>query len=146
MDLIREYWWVIAILAALVLAFIMLRPKQRVTLTDSAPLRPHMQASARTAADEARASPPVQRIGAEPSDGDDLCQMKGVGPKFADALKAAGLTRYDQIAALSPDEIDSLDAQLGAFGGRIKRDRVAEQAAYLAQGDRAGFEAKFGKL
>ena len=42
MDLIREYWWVIIIVVALVLAFILLRPKQRVTLTDSAPVRPHM--------------------------------------------------------------------------------------------------------
>ena len=31
MDLIREYWWVIVIVVALVLAFILLRPKQRVT-------------------------------------------------------------------------------------------------------------------
>ena len=43
MDLIREYWWVIVIVVALVLAFILMRPKQRVTLTDSAPVRPHMQ-------------------------------------------------------------------------------------------------------
>ena len=42
MDLIREYWWVIVVVLALVLAFILLRPKQRVTLTDSAPVRPHM--------------------------------------------------------------------------------------------------------
>ena len=42
MDLIREYWWLIVIVVALVLAFILLRPRQRVTLTDSAPVRPHM--------------------------------------------------------------------------------------------------------
>ena len=30
MDLIREYWWVIVVLLALLLAFILLRPKQRV--------------------------------------------------------------------------------------------------------------------
>ena len=36
MDLIRDYWWVILVVLALVLAFILLRPKQRVTLTDSA--------------------------------------------------------------------------------------------------------------
>ena len=42
MDLIREYWWLIVVLVALVLALILLRPRQRVTLTDSAPIRPHM--------------------------------------------------------------------------------------------------------
>ena len=39
MNLIREYWWLIAIVIALVLAFLLLRPKQRVTLTDSASAR-----------------------------------------------------------------------------------------------------------
>ena len=43
MDLIREYWWVIVIVVALALAFILLRPRQRVQLTDSAPVRPHMR-------------------------------------------------------------------------------------------------------
>ena len=42
MELIREYWWLAVVVVALVLAFILLRPKQRVQLTDSAPVRPHM--------------------------------------------------------------------------------------------------------
>ena len=42
MDLIREYWWAIVVLVVLVLAFVVLRPRQRVQLTDSAPVRPHM--------------------------------------------------------------------------------------------------------
>jgi predicted flap endonuclease-1-like 5' DNA nuclease len=39
-----------------------------------------------------------------------------------------------------------LDDKLGAFKGRLARDRVVEQANYLARDDRDGFEAKFGKL
>ena len=35
---------------------------------------------------------------------------------------------------------------MGAFEGRIARDRLVEQAGYLARGDTDGFEAKFGKL
>jgi hypothetical protein len=35
---------------------------------------------------------------------------------------------------------------MGAFRGRIERDRVVEQARYLARGDRDGYEATFGKL
>jgi predicted flap endonuclease-1-like 5' DNA nuclease len=77
---------------------------------------------------------------------DDLTQMKGVGPKLAARLGELGITRYDQIAALSPSEADALDAQLGTFRGRLQRDRWIEQAGYLAAGDRAGFEAAFGRL
>ena len=35
---------------------------------------------------------------------------------------------------------------MGAFKGRITRDRWVEQARYLAAGDIAGFEVTFGKL
>ena len=43
MDFIREYWWLILIVAiAGVIAVMLLRPRQRVELTDSAPIRPHM--------------------------------------------------------------------------------------------------------
>jgi len=77
---------------------------------------------------------------------DDLRQLKGVGPKLAARLGELGITRFDQIAALGPAEIAALDAQLGTFKGRITRDNWVEQAGYLARGDIAGFEARFGKL
>jgi predicted flap endonuclease-1-like 5' DNA nuclease len=162
MDLIREYWWVIAIVVALVVAFVLLRPKQRVQLTDSAPVRPHMAQAkgppeGRGLVGEAVAatsdvtgeliSAPVHRaLDGELGEADDLSRLKGVGPKFADALRGAGFSRYDQLAALTPTEIERLDARLGSFAGRINRDRVVEQAAYLARGDTDGFEQKFGKL
>jgi predicted flap endonuclease-1-like 5' DNA nuclease len=69
-----------------------------------------------------------------------------VGPKFADALHAIGFTRYEQIAHLTPTEIERIDGQLGAFRGRLTRDRIVEQADYLARGDTDGFEQRFGKL
>jgi predicted flap endonuclease-1-like 5' DNA nuclease len=77
---------------------------------------------------------------------DDLQRMKGVGPKLASLLQSRGLVRYEQIAALSPEEVTAIDADLGAFKGRLARDRVVEQAGYLAKGDQAGYEAAFGKL
>jgi predicted flap endonuclease-1-like 5' DNA nuclease len=162
MDLIREYWWVIAIVVALALAFIVLRPKQRVTLTDSAPVRPHMaQAKSplegRGIAGEAAAAASDltgeilhaavrQTLDANGQPPDDLGRLKGVGPKFADALRGLGFARYEQIAALTPTEVERLDPQLGAFRGRLTRDRIVEQAAYLARGDSDGFEQTFGKL
>ncbi|HEX5238440.1 MAG TPA: hypothetical protein VFW39_08260 [Sphingomicrobium sp.] len=162
MDLIREYWWIVAIVAVLVivLAFVLLRPRQRVGLTDSAPLRPHMSkarpAEGRGVAGEAAAATsdlggyiigaPVHRALEGDVPRDDLCTLKGVGPKFADALHTLGFERFEQLAVLSPTEVDRLDAHLGAFSGRLKRDRIVEQADYLARGDSDGFEQRFGKL
>jgi len=77
---------------------------------------------------------------------DDLQRMKGVGPKLAALLNSRGLLRFEQIATLGPDEIERLDAELGAFKGRLTRDRIVEQAGYLARGDQHGYEAAFGKL
>ena len=162
MELIREYWWLIIVVLALVLAFILLRPKQRVTLTDSTPVRPHMAqpkrpAEGRGIAGEAAAatsdvagdiiSAPVHRaLDGHIAASDDLCIVKGIGPKFADALQGLGFTRFEQLAQLSPTEVERLDARLGTFAGRIKRDRIVEQAEYLARNDTDGFEQKFGKL
>jgi predicted flap endonuclease-1-like 5' DNA nuclease len=161
MDLLREYWWVIAVVVSLVLAFILLRPRQRVTLTDSAPIRPHMAHRAppegRGIVGEAAAAtsdvtgaifraPVHQQLDGEKLPNDDLCRLKGVGPKFADALQGLGFYRFDQIAALSPTEVERLDARLGTFAGRLSRDRIVEQADYLARNDVDGFEQRFGKL
>lgn len=161
MDLIREYWWVIVVVLALVLAFIVLRPKQRVQLTDTAPTRPHMAYTkppeGRGIVGEAAAAtsdvtgtifraPVHATLDGEGKAGDDLCRLKGVGPKFADALHTAGFHRFEQLAHLTPTEVERLDAQVGAFRGRIVRDRVVEQADYLARNDIDGFEQKFGKL
>src|SRR5688572_3396256 len=77
---------------------------------------------------------------------DDLEQLKGVGPKFAARLIELGVHRFDQLASLGATEIALLDDKLGPFRGRLARDRVAEQADYLARGDIDGFEEKFGKL
>lgn len=161
MDLIQDYWWVIVVVAALVLAFILLRPRQRVSLTDSAPVRPHMAHASKPegrglAGEAAAAASDVtgQLLGAkvhrelagEKDPGDNFCRMKGVGPKFADALHGLGFTRFEQVAQLTPTEIERIDAQLGAFSGRLTRDRIVEQAAYLAREDLDGFEQSFGKL
>ena len=154
MTFVNDYAGLIAVAAIVLLValFLLLRPKQKVRLTDSAPVRPHMM--------EKKADPVTMgvfatdgaRVAAGPKDAthvgepDDLLLLKGVGPKLADALRAQGLTRFDQIASLSDSQIGQIDESLGAFRGRLTRDRVVEQADYLARGDRDGFEAKFGKL
>ncbi len=161
MDFLQHYWWLIIVVVALVLAVLLLRPRQRVQLTESAAVRPHMAYSTppegRGIAGEAAAAtsdvtgeligaPVHKKLDGVPDPHDDLCRLKGVGPKFADALHRLGFHRFDQIASLSPTEIDRLDAQLGAFSGRLRRDRIVEQADYLSRNDTDGFEQHFGKL
>lgn len=72
--------------------------------------------------------------------------LKGLGPKIATRLAELGITRLDQLAWLDDAEAGQLDAQLGVFQGRMERDRWREQARLLAKGDRAEYEAQFGKL
>jgi predicted flap endonuclease-1-like 5' DNA nuclease len=162
MDVVRDYWPIILLAIAIVIAVIVLaRPRQRVRLTDSAPVRPHMMQShrpeGRGLAGEAAAAAsdvagefigaPVHReLSGEREPADDFGQMKGVGPKFAAALHGLGFVRFEQLAHLTATEIERLDAQLGAFSGRITRDRVVEQAEYLARNDLDGYEQRFGKL
>lgn len=77
---------------------------------------------------------------------DNLSRLKGVGPKFVARLNELGITRYDQLAGLNANEAAHLDERMGAFQGRLARDRIIEQADYLGRGDIDGFEEKFGKL
>lgn len=101
------------------------------------------------AAEPAAAMPDVEpqaRPAAVDGPPDNLQMLKGVGPRLAVQLNENGITRFDQLARLNQSEIESLDARLGSFRGRLSRDRVTEQAAYLASGDRDGFEARFGRL
>ena len=77
---------------------------------------------------------------------DNLRLLKGVGPKLAALLTQLGITRFDQIATWNEADVTLIDSQLGNFKGRIVRDNWIEQARFLASGDVAGFEAKFGKL
>ena len=78
--------------------------------------------------------------------GDDLQRLKGVGPKLASRLRELGIRSYAQLAGLSEAEVTLLDDRLGPFKGRVARDRLVDQACYLARGDTDGFEAQFGKL
>jgi predicted flap endonuclease-1-like 5' DNA nuclease len=77
---------------------------------------------------------------------DNLEIMKGVGPKLVTRLHENGITRFEQLARLSDNEVSILDEKMGPFKGRLRRDRIVEQANYLARGDKDGFEAQFGKL
>ncbi len=83
---------------------------------------------------------------AEPAGADDLSRIKGLGPKLQALLPQLGITTFAQIAALTDADLADLDTKLGPFAGRPAKDSWVEQAQFLAAGDTAGFEAKFGKV
>lgn len=87
-------------------------------------------------------APPAADKGAA----DDLTRIKGVGPKLSALLGQLGVTSFAQIAAWTDEDLARVDAQLGAFAGRPRRDKWVEQARLLAAGDTAGYEGQFGKL
>ncbi len=96
---------------------------------------------------QAAAEPvPAAQSAVEARAGDDLTRIKGLGPRIAEQLGTLGVTTFAQIAAWDEAEIDRIDAQLGRFQGRIRRDDWPGQAQLLAAGDTAGYEAKFGRL
>jgi len=116
-----------------------------------APLAPAPLADEPIAAAAPLDASPAAEANAAPASGHDpadapLTQLKGLGPKVAQLLADRGITRVGQLAALSDAEAVRLDAELGPFTGRLTRDRWIEQARLLAAGDRAGFEAAFGRL
>lgn len=172
LELWNAYWPIILVglLIGLVTGYLVFRPRQRVTLSSDTPVRPHMAVAAAPPTAPAPETHRSQGIADEAAhatgdvageilgtdvnrhlpDGDgaadNLQMLKGVGPKLAALLQAEGLSRFDQIAALSPRQVEALDARLGAFKGRLVRDRVVEQAHYLARGDTDGYKAMFGAL
>ena len=88
----------------------------------------------------------VAAAGATAAPVDDLSRIKGVGPKLSALLASLGVTSFSQIAAWTAQDMATIDAQLGSFAGRPERDQWIEQARFLAAGDTAGYEGKFGKL
>ncbi|NTZ42856.1 hypothetical protein G7A66_07095 [Altererythrobacter sp. SALINAS58] len=82
----------------------------------------------------------------DPDAADDLTRIKGLGPKLNAALAVLGVTRFDQIASWDDAEIDRVDAQLGRFAGRIRRDDWVEQARLLAANDMGSYQDRFGRL
>lgn len=78
--------------------------------------------------------------------GDDLTRIKGLGPKLSATLGELGVTSFAQIAAWDDAEIDRIDAELGRFQGRIRRDDWVGQAKLLSSGDEAGFNATYGNV
>ena len=101
-------------------------------------------------AQKAKAQPAPKAKAAKPapvsSIPENLELIKGLGPKVNTLLKGLGVTSFAQVASWTAAVVSEIDAQLGAFAGRITRDNWIDQAQVLAAGDVAGFEQKYGAL
>lgn len=113
---------------------------------ETAPETPTPEAAQPAPPPTPAAAPAPAPAPAEASVPDDLLLLKGVGPKLKALLAEQGITRFAQIAAWTSADLAAIDPKLGTFKGRPERDNWIDQAQYLAKGDIAGFEAKYGKL
>jgi len=64
---------------------------------------------------------------------DDLKKITGVGPVLEQKLRDLGITRYDQIAGFSDEDVENIDKTLN-IKGRVKKDDWVGQARTLAAG------------
>ncbi len=79
---------------------------------------------------EAAATEHFELLAAPRGAPDDLAKLTGVGPQIVKKLNEHGVFHYWQIAAMTKEEADKLDADL-KFNGRIARDKWVDQARSL---------------
>ena len=67
--------------------------------------------------------------------GDDLRRIKGIGPKYARALEAVGVTSWAQIAGWSEADVDAAATALGIKPARIVKAAWVAKAQALIEED-----------
>ena len=77
---------------------------------------------------------------APPSD-DDLTRLTGIGPKLAEAMKAAEIRSYAQLTNMSTEEISQALAGSNIRYTKANAESWAEQAKLAAAGDWKGLKA-----
>jgi large subunit ribosomal protein L21 len=94
-------------------------------------------AKAETPAPKAESAPAPQVDEAPKADkapaGDDLKKLSGVGPAMEKKMHEAGIKRFAQIAAWTPEQVAAMDSKLG-LKGKIASEGWVEQAKSLAKG------------
>jgi NADH-quinone oxidoreductase subunit E len=103
---------------------------------------PEPQPKAAAPVTEAAAEKP-ELLDSPPEDGgDDIKQIKGIGPKMEKLCNSLGIYRFAQIASWSDAEVAWVDANLEGFKGRVVRDEWVAQAQILAAGGSTDFAKK----
>lgn len=96
-------------------------------------------------------TPPVaaepEAVAAEPTapvtdvlGNDDLTKLSGIGPKLAEAMNAAGINRYSQLAELSVETVGERLASSGIRYSKASAESWAAQAALADKNDWTGLK------
>jgi predicted flap endonuclease-1-like 5' DNA nuclease len=72
---------------------------------------------------------------------EDLKRIRGIGVLIEKKLNSLGVTRYDQIASWTKDDIERFSDKLD-FKGRIERENWVEQARILSAGGQTEFSRR----
>ncbi|HEX8665960.1 MAG TPA: 30S ribosomal protein S2 [Beijerinckiaceae bacterium] len=100
-------------------------------MVEDLPANANEAASAAAAAPEApEQTEQFELLSAPRGAPDDLTKLNGVGPQLAGKLNDAGVYHYWQLAAMKPEDVAKLDADL-KLHGRIDRDGWIGQARAL---------------
>ncbi len=93
---------------------------------------PAKKAAAKKPAPKAEEKPAAEATAKKADDAgkDDLSQISGVGPVLVKKLSDLGYTKLQQIADLTPEQIEETDEKLN-FKGRIEREEWVKQAKEL---------------
>jgi predicted flap endonuclease-1-like 5' DNA nuclease len=65
--------------------------------------------------------------------GDDLKSIRGIGPAFERELRRLGIRTFAQVAAWTPEDVDTIAPKIKAKPERIRRENWVESAAELAK-------------
>ena len=71
---------------------------------------------------------------------DDLTKLSGIGPKLAEAMQAAGIKHYAQLAELSVDALSEHLASSGIRYSKASAESWSSQAALAAKNDWEGLK------
>ena len=98
------------------------------------PLLTPWQGGAAKAKVPAEAPRPKSAVQQAEAKADDLTKLKGVGPKAAEAIVAAGITSFAQIAGWSDEDVAWADENIKGAKGKASRDDWRGQAKALLEG------------
>ena len=75
-----------------------------------------------------------------PAEDDDLTKLSGIGPKLAEAMNAAGINHYAQLAELSVETLGERLATSGIRYSKASAESWATQAALAGKSDWDGLK------
>lgn len=100
-----------------------------------------------TALNTAKAPAPAAKVveapvatEAAPAEDDDLTKLSGIGPKLAEAMNAAGINHYAQLAELSVETLGQRLASSGIRYSKASAESWATQAALAGKSDWDGLK------